>query len=97
MTYLGAIKQLHELRNAEDMPIYYKPVIAEVINTLLMDAEEIRYGHWETEVRKNRDGTRSCFYACSLCGNMALDTFKYCPSCGSRNEVDENEQIDCSR
>ena len=40
MTLNGAIKQLHELRSAEDMPIYYKPAIAEVINVLLMDGRE---------------------------------------------------------
>lgn len=46
MTYLGAIRQLHELRVADDMPIYYKPAIAEVINVLLMDAQEVKNGWW---------------------------------------------------
>ena len=50
-----------------------------------------KHGHWKTEVRPNRDGTRSCFYVCSLCGNMSLDVFRFCPNCGCRNEVDEND------
>lgn len=51
----------------------------------------VKHGHWETEVRTNRDGTRTCFYVCSLCGKLSLDVFKYCPNCGGRNEVDEND------
>lgn len=45
MTYLGAIKQLHELRAADNMPIFYKPAIAEVINVLLMDTQEVKHGY----------------------------------------------------
>lgn len=54
MTLLGAIKQLQELRNAEDMPIYYKPIIAEIINTLINDAQEKRHGHWFDEEGEER-------------------------------------------
>ena len=91
MTLTGAIKQLHELRSAEDMPIHYKPVIAEVINVLLMDTQEVKHGRWiwYPEI---------CAYSCSEChkyqyGNTldVLDgTYRYCPNCGARmDEVEE--------
>ena len=85
MTLNGAIKQLHELRSAEDMPIYYRPVIAEVINVLLMDTQEVKHGQWiEWD---NYDGT----YKCSVCG-VDWDIIEgtpqdngmyYCPNCGA--------------
>ena len=92
MTLMGAIRQLHELRSAEDMPIYFKPVIAEVINALLMDAQEVRHGHW---VNKGLEPLR-----CSECGIMvdtyngipwACKSFVYCPNCGAK--MDEVEDV----
>lgn len=77
MTYLGAIKQLHDLRNAEDMPLYYKPAIAEVINVLLMDAQEVRHGRWEWI------GGYGYQYRCSECIRCAERRTKYCPHCGA--------------
>lgn len=78
MTLYGAIKQLHELRAAEDMPVYYRPAIAEVINVLLMDVKEVQDGRWE-------DGK------CSICGADAPYTddgfwaeTAYCPNCGAK-------------
>jgi len=94
MTLMGAIKQLHELRSAEDMPIYYKPAIAEVINVLLMDAQEVRHGHWV----KNED--RSGWH-CSCCGKDDLYAYPYtennerklqdfyCPNCGAKMDLEE--------
>lgn len=87
MTLGGAIKQLQQLQNAEDMPFYYKPAIAEVINVLLMDTQEIRHGHWIGDF-------------CSECGKDALcdcDKYEiygtihsdYCPHCGAK--MDEVE------
>ena len=82
MTYLGAIKQLHELRNAEDMPFYYKPAIAEVINVLLMDAQEVKHGHWTVT---------PIYIICSECGeSFPLVPQNYCPNCGAlMDEVEE--------
>lgn len=52
--------------------------------------ELVKHGRWETEVRTNRHGTRSCLYACSLCGILSLDEFWYCPHCGAKmDEVSE--------
>lgn len=61
MTLNGAIKQLHELRCDEDVPVYLKPAIAEVINTLLMDAQEVRHEKW---IDRYNDGD----WHCSGCG-----------------------------
>ena len=88
MTLNGAIKQLHELRSAEDMPIYYKPVIAEVINVLLMDTQEVRHGHWEIkESTLEKQTFDEC--VCSACGaveyfNVGWRKFPYCPNCGAK-------------
>lgn len=83
MTLNGAIKQLHDLGCAEDMPIYYKPVIAEVINVLLMDVQEVRHGYWQ-------DGK------CAICNAEAPYTedgfwneTTYCPSCGALMDKEE--------
>lgn len=92
MTLNGAIKQLHELRSADDMPIYYKPAIAEVINVLLIDAVERKRGEWE-QVHNDDNGID---FRCSIChryrfhnGEM-LRKYKFCPNCGAemRGEQD---------
>ncbi|MCR5160219.1 MAG: hypothetical protein K6C06_00455 [Lachnospiraceae bacterium] len=88
MTLNGAIKQLHELRSAEDMPFYYKPAIAEVINVLLMDAREVKRGRW---IQSDMDDG---FVTCSYCkehrldGRMALRPdyatgLNFCSNCGA--------------
>jgi len=87
MTLKGAIKQLHDLQSAEDMPFYYKPVITEVINVLVMDAKEERYGRWM------KNGDRYC--ECSVChheGNMSGQD-SYCWNCGAKMDEVEDEQI----
>lgn len=76
------------------MPVFFKPVIAEVINVLLMDAEEVRHGRWIKKYRGN--------YLCSVCGAWYRTTddygniidgemkSNYCESCGAKmDEVEE--------
>jgi hypothetical protein len=103
MTLNGAIKQLHELRCNEDVPVYLKPAIAEVINTLLMDTQEVRHGRWEKHlVPTDFDGEvfNVEHIVCSVCeSSIPLNkTYKrdwysdYCPSCGSRMDFDEVER-----
>lgn len=87
MTLTGAIQQLHELRCAEDMPIYYKPAIAEVVNVLLMDAQELRRGHWKEDAAKIKD-------QCSVCGlsvNWSQYKTPYCPFCGAKMDEVEDD------
>ena len=89
MTLNGAIKQLHELQCNEDVPAYLKPAIAEVINVLLMDAQEVRHGRWIKLYHDN--------YKCSECGawwgsdynDEIINNFNYCPNCGAK--MDEVE------
>lgn len=83
MTLNGAIKQLHELQCNEDVPVYVKPAIAEVINVLLMDVQEVRHGHWI-----NINGTGIAF-RCSVCGEMSCCNEAYCNECGARMDLDE--------
>ena len=86
MTLMGAIKQLHELRSAEDMPFYYKPAIAEVINVLLMDVQEVKNGYWKEDEVRIKD-------QCSVCGlsvNWSQYKTPYCPNCGAKmSEVEK--------
>lgn len=97
MTLNGAIKQLHDLRCAEDMPIYYKSAIDEVINVLLMDTQEVRHGKWINDNHRTK---------CSICGGripinkvvlqgevMWEDNtpVNYCPSCGALMDKEEKE------
>ena len=85
MTYLGAIKQLHELRAADDMPIFYKPAIAEVINVLLMDVQEVKHGYW-TKI------SPAGIYECSQCGQNVMtgdiEVYAYCHHCGAYMKED---------
>lgn len=98
MTYLGAIKQLHELRNAEDMPFYYKPAIAAVIDVLLMDVQEVKHGRWmhyaHRELQYDISGVKTWGeeYQCSNCGfvHSVIEDFghyAYCPNCGARMDL----------
>ena len=87
MTLAGAIMQLHELRLAEDMPIYYKTVIAEVIDTLRMDAQEIKHGRWQVnEMFGYNDMTcLSCGWLFEYYGGLE-EEWNYCPHCGALME-----------
>ena len=94
MTYLGAIKQLHELRNAEDMPIYYKPVIAEVINVLLIDAQEVRHGHWTFSIDRREGICSRCntkIYGRPYNNTYLIVPYNYCPNCGALMDEEADE------
>lgn len=95
MTLNGAIKQLHELRSAEDMPIYYKPIIAEVINVLLMDTQEVKHGRWITDyvgVGSHTGGVATATVTyCSVCDEQFDWRTPYCPNCGARMDGAEND------
>ena len=56
-----------------------------------IDAEPVRHGKWTWE---------ECVYKCSECSHKAYGnilecmdgTYKYCPNCGARMEIEENER-----
>lgn len=88
MTLNGAIKQLHELRSAEDMPIYYKPAIAEVINVLLIDTQEVKHGRW-IDTGSGQE--------CSVCGEIqyGYDSYRnYFPNCGAKMDMSYSDSTD---
>lgn len=92
MTLNGAINQLHELRSAEDMPIYYKPAIAEVINVLLMDAREAKRGRWVKVGQSFLNPNNFRNYSCSECGyDIEKVKLNYCPNCGADMRKGEEE------
>ena len=89
MTLMGAIKQLHELRSAEDIPFYYKNAIAEVINVLLMDTQEVKHGHWVIERDETVVHCNSCGWAYEYYGGLE-EEWNYCPHCGAKmDEVED--------
>ena len=42
MTLCGAVKQLMELRDNELMPVFFKPALSKVIETLELERNEIK-------------------------------------------------------
>ena len=103
MTLKGATKQLIEMHNDETMPSYFKFDIAKIIGTLLMDAQEVKHGHWSLNPH-NR-----AWDVCSACGigtkrreyginpdgteYVTEDSYRYCPNCGARmDEVEDAKE-----
>lgn len=84
MTLQGAIQELHAMRSDENFTFYYKPVIDKVIETLEMDAQEVRYGRWIDPNDSIVSGI------CSICGWKSIYQesdivgMNYCPNCGAR-------------
>lgn len=62
-----------------------------ILNAPTIDAEPVRHGKWTWE---------ECVYKCSECSHKAYGnilecmdgTYKYCPNCGARMEIEENER-----
>lgn len=93
MTIGGAVSDLNNLLKADDIPIYYKPSIKKVIETIEQDAIEQRTGHWIYNPYLSTHWSE--VYECSECGKgrSKIDCYNgielddYCPKCGSKNEV----------
>ena len=84
MTLQGAIQELHDMRGGDDFPFYYKPVIDKVIETLQMDAQEVRHGLWE-DIEHAPDGL--LYITCSVCGKrQTVEFMSYCGNCGAKME-----------
>ena len=81
MTLNGAIKQLHDIRNSDAMPVYFKPAIAEVINVLLCDVRENIRGEWIDYSDEGYVECPFCHSATNCEGNK--DELHYCFSCGA--------------
>jgi len=75
MTVKGAIAELQNLMNQDDIPFYYKGSIKKVIETIQMDCRENITGEWV-----GHDG----YYECGMCKHLYSFESKYCPNCGAR-------------
>jgi uncharacterized paraquat-inducible protein A len=72
------------------MPIYFKPVIAEVINVLLMDAQEVKHGRW-IKIDKHTVKCSECGNYLDMRGvNAGRGDANYCPNCRAKMENGEN-------
>lgn len=92
MTIKGAIEELQNLMNQDDIPFYYKGSIKKVIETIQMDCRENITGEWLDE----EYDIGECFATCSVCGEISQGTTedngwgydysfsKYCPNCGAK-------------
>ena len=98
MTLNGAIKQLHDIRNSDAMPVYFKPAIAEVINVLLSDVRENVKGQWldyyDNPIKFYFDGRYSAH--CSVCGyhpeyEEEMRNANFCPCCGAEKQKEEQK------
>lgn len=88
MTLKGALNQLQELKDAEDMPMYFKPCLKEIIHTIQTDAQERKEGEWIDDDETN-EKLDTYLANCSKCGYQ-MDVhnnrgyFNFCPNCGAR-------------
>lgn len=89
MTIQGAIAELQNLLDADDVPFYYKGGIEKVIETIQMETAdrktEPKRGEWIAK-------TENCHshWVCSECGAWALLEYNeqmclsnFCPDCGA--------------
>lgn len=92
MTIEGALNDLNILLKANDIPIYYKPSIKSVMDTITMEKMP-KMGKW---LIKNVGDSEHAI--CSVCGDDsylspewdALELYKYCSNCGAKmQEVEE--------
>lgn len=66
MTIGGALSDLNNLLNADDIPCYYKPSIKAVMDTIALE-QEPKTGHWiEHEWEEMRE---KGYYRCSVCNH----------------------------
>lgn len=81
MTIQGAISELQNLLDADDIPFYYKGGIEKVIETITIDAEPVRHGEW---IEQEDDYHH--YWECSECGmGVGLDDIRhFCPNCGAK-------------
>lgn len=98
MTIGGALSDLNNLLNADDIPCYYKPSIKAVMDTIT--PQKLIKGEWLR--MSNLSEQEDDRYKCSRCGNvihykdkMDLYTFNsWCGRCGSDNGRHVNYDVE---
>lgn len=100
MTIGGALSELNNLLNADDIPCYYKPSIKAVMDTIALE-QGPKTGHWEHGKELCREYQGKALvdityenWHCSNCHCVIKQSIKpkwnYCPSCGAdMREVEE--------
>ena len=93
MTLGGAIADLRNLMNADDIPFYYKPSIKKVIETIEMDAKPIINAMWVDTEMVHKTGLIVPARRCTNCGASYVRHFdlpdmedvepNFCPNCGA--------------
>lgn len=80
MTIQGALSDLNNLLEADDIPFYYKTSIKKIIETI---EQELKTGHWIVEIWNNRE-----HHTCSECNHVVNyePCYHYCPFCGAKME-----------
>lgn len=95
MTIDGALNDLNNLLKADDIPIYYKPSIKAVMETITMEIKPMpKMGAWEWLSYEGIDeGNWHCSECRMIIPRMPIDDdgkplYKCCPFCGSKNRGD---------
>lgn len=82
MTIGGALSDLNNLLNADDMPCYYKPSIKAVIDTIALE-QEPKTGHW-IEHEQNEIAHIECSECLTWFLRCHLTRNSFCPNCGAK-------------
>ena len=56
-----------------------------------IDAEPVRHGKWIDRTIKVSAELTNIIHVCSVCEEMAVGKYRYCPHCGAR--MDKDDQV----
>ena len=87
MTIGGALSDLNNLLKADDIPIYYKPSIKAVMDTIALE-QEPKTGRW---ISHYDEDAKEGWYECDRCHTERAFNTDYCPDCGCRMTSGKDE------
>ena len=80
------VKDAYGGGNEDNTCIWYKDVIDMIHSELAADVQEVRHGHWiKHTLPEIIKGEALTIYECSRCKIMQVESYNYCPNCGSKN------------
>ena len=99
MTLQGTIEELNNLINAKDIPIFYKPSLEHIKETIELELKEQKTGHW---IEGQTNNSKIHNILCSNCSEgypskghansqYTGEKFKFCPNCGAKMKEKQNE------
>lgn len=98
MTIGGALSDLNNLLNADNIPFYYKPSIKAVMDTIISEYQKM--GHWKAYTHSAYHGKDEddepiwrevIVYHCSECNRRTVIKENYCPNCGAKMQEVQND------